>query len=174
MWHYRLGHMGDKGLRELSRRGLISDLEDGATGEICEPCQMRKQRRVQFNISTARSAAPLELVHTDVWGPAPVLARNGARYFMTLIDDFSRKLWIYFMREKSEVFTKFKIWRAEVEKEQGRSVKCLSSDNGGEYTSREFQDYCEECGIRRHFSVKETPQQNGVAERMNKTLLEKV
>ena len=62
---------------------------------------------------------------------------------MTLIDDFSRKLWIYFMREKSEVFTKFKIWRAEVEKEQGRSVKCLRSDNGGEYTSREFQDYCD-------------------------------
>ena len=109
MWHYRLGHMGDKGLRELSRRGLISDLEDGATGEICEPCQMGKQRRVQFNISTACSAAPLELVHTDVWGSAPVLARNGARYFMTLIDDFSRKLWLYFMREKSEVFTKFKI-----------------------------------------------------------------
>nr|XP_019702058.1 uncharacterized protein LOC109504953 [Elaeis guineensis] len=72
MWHYRLGHMGDRGLRELSRRRLISDLEDGATGEICEPCQMRKQRRVQFNISTARSATPLELVHMDVWGPAPV------------------------------------------------------------------------------------------------------
>ena len=77
------------------------------------------------------------------------------------------------MREKFEVFTKFKIWRAEVEKEQGRSVKCLRSDNGGEYTSREFQDYCEECGIRRHFSVRGTPQQNGVAERMNRTLLEK-
>nr|XP_019703355.1 uncharacterized protein LOC109505324 [Elaeis guineensis] len=72
MWHYRLGHMGDKGLRELIRRGLISDLKDGATGEICEPCQMGKQRRVQFNISTTHSAAPLELVHTDVWGPAPV------------------------------------------------------------------------------------------------------
>ena len=77
---------------------------------------------------------------------------------MILIDDFSRKLWIYFMREKSEVFTKFKIWRAEVEKEQGRSVKCLRSDNSGEYTSREFQDYCKECGIRRYFSVKGTPQ----------------
>ena len=153
MWHYRLGHMGDKELRELSRRGLISDLKDGATGEICEPCQMEKQRRVQFNISTTRSATPLELVHMDVWAPAPVSARNGARYFMTLIDDFSRKLWIYFMREKSEVFTKFKIWRAEVEKKQGRSVKCLRSDNGGEYTSREFQDYCEECEIKRHFSV---------------------
>ena len=88
---------------------------------------MDNQRRVQFTISIARSAAPLKLVHTDVWGPAPVSARNGARYFMTLIDDFSRKLWIYFMREKSEVFIKFKIWRAEVEKEQGRSVKCLRS-----------------------------------------------
>ena len=84
--------MGDRGLRELSRRGLISDLEDGATGKICEPCQMGKQRRVQFNISTTRSAAPLELVHTNVWGSALVLARSGARYFMTLIDVFSRKL----------------------------------------------------------------------------------
>ena len=66
------------------------------------------------------------------------LASRHTSNIMTLIDDFLRKLWIYFMREKSEVFTKFKTWRAEVEKEQGRSVKCLRSDNGGEYTSREF------------------------------------
>ena len=80
---------------------------------------MGKQRRIQFSSSSAHNVAPLELVHTDVWGPSPILAQNGARYFLTLIDDFLRKVWIYFLKEKSEVFSRFKVWKTEVEKEQG-------------------------------------------------------
>ena len=71
-----------------------------------------------------------------------------------MIDDFSRKFWVYFLRKNSDVFSRFKVWKAEVEKEQGRSVKSLRSDNGGEFTSREFQSFCEECKIKRHFLVK--------------------
>ena len=134
---------------------------------------MKKQRRVQFASSSARSAAPLELVHTDVWRPAPISVKNGVRYFLTFIDDFSRKVWVYFMKKKSEVFIKFKMWKAEVEKETGWSLKCLRSDNGEEYTSKEFQIFCEEYGIKRYFSVRGT-QQNGVVERMNRILMEKV
>ena len=99
---------------------------------------MGKQRRIQFSSSSVHSVAPLRIVHTDVWGPSLVLARNGVRYFLTLIDDFSRKVWVYFLKKKSEVFSRFKVWKAEVEKEQGRSVKCLRSNNGDEFTSREF------------------------------------
>ena len=77
------------------------------------------------------------------------------------------------MKEKSKVFTKFKVWKAEVDKETGRSFKYLRSDNGREYTSKEFQIFCEECGIKRNFSMKGTPQQNEVAERMNITLMKK-
>ena len=78
------------------------------------------------------------------------------------------------MKEKSKVFTKFKVWKVEVEKKIDQSLKCLRSDNDGEYTSREFHIFCEECGIKRYFSMRETPQQNGVAKRINRTLLKKV
>ena len=101
------------------------------------------------------------------------MARNGVKYFLTLIDDFSGKMWVYFLREKLDVFSKFKVWKVEVEKEQGRTIKCLRSDNGGEFTNREFQAFCEECGIQRYFTMKKTLQQNGMAEMMNRTLLEK-
>ena len=77
------------------------------------------------------------------------------------------------MKEKSEVFTKFKVWRAEVEKEIGQSLKCLQSDNDGEYTSKEFQIFYEEYSIKRHFSMRGTPKQNGVAKKMNITLMKK-
>ena len=77
------------------------------------------------------------------------------------------------MKEKSEVFIQFRAWRAEVEKETRRHVKCLRSDNGGEYSSKEFRNYCEENRIKRHYTVRMSPQQNGIAERVNRTLLEK-
>ena len=108
LWHYRLGYMRDRGMKELSKHDLILDL-DGGISEVCKPCQMEKQRRVQFASSSTCSVAPLELVHTDVWGSAPILARNRMRYFLTFIDDFSRKVWVYIMKQKSEVFTKFKV-----------------------------------------------------------------
>ena len=96
----------------------------------------------------------MKLVHLDVWGPVPILARGGARYFVTFIDDFSRRVWVYLIREKLEVFARFKAWRAEVKKETRKPIKCLRSDNGGEYTSFEFRNYCEENGIKHQFIVK--------------------
>ena len=102
-----------------------------------------------------------------------VSAKNEVRYFFTLIDDFLKKVWIYFMRKKSEVFTKFKMEKAEVEKEIGQSLKCLWSDNDGEYTSREFQNFYEEYNIKKYFSMRKTSQQNGIAEKMNRTLMKK-
>ena len=80
---------------------------------------MLKQHWVKFSISLARSGGPLDLVHIDVWGLAPVSGRNGARYFMSLIDDYSWRVWAFFLRKKSEIFSKFKAWWAEVEKEKG-------------------------------------------------------
>nr|XP_019703165.1 uncharacterized protein LOC109505212 [Elaeis guineensis] len=76
LWHYHLGHMGDRKMKELNKHGLISNL-DGSILKICEPYQMKKERRVQFASSSARSEAPLELVHIDVWGPAPISGTSG-------------------------------------------------------------------------------------------------
>ena len=77
------------------------------------------------------------------------------------------------MRHKSETFAKFKLWKAEVENQTGKNVKCLRIDNDIEYTNDEFKDFCEQHGIKRHFTVRKTPQQNGVAERMNKSIAER-
>ena len=90
----------------------------------------------------------LDLIYTDVWGPSPVASVGGARYYVTFIDDFSRKLWVYFLKHKSEVFQKFKDWKAMVENQKGRKVKVLRSDNEGECTSGEFKEYLADAGIQ--------------------------
>ena len=72
-------------------------------------------------------------MHSNVWGPTRELSLGGSQYFVTFIDDFSRKVWVYFIKQKSKVFAKFKIWKAEVENQTGRKIKYLRSDNGAEY-----------------------------------------
>ena len=106
-------------------------------------------------------------MHTDVWGPARVLSLGGSRYYVTFIDDATRKTWIYCIQNKSNVFDTFEKWKALVEIEKGKKFKCLRSDNGGEYCNKEFDRYCSEHGIRREKTVPRTPQENGVSERMN-------
>ena len=98
---------------------------------------------------------------------------GGAHYFVSFIDDYSRKVWVYFMKQKSEVFRIFKQWKAKVENQTGKKLKYFRSDNGTEYKDISFLQFCQDEGITRHFSVKRTPEQNGVAERMNRTLLER-
>ncbi|MCI44253.1 retrovirus-related pol polyprotein from transposon tnt 1-94, partial [Trifolium medium] len=90
----------------------------------------------------------LELVHSDICGPINPTSNGGSRYFMTFTDDFSRKTWIYIMKEKSAAFANFKTFKALVEKESGCSILCLRSDRGGEYTSNEFNEYCSAEGIK--------------------------
>ena len=157
--------MSIQGLTEIRRRGMIPVLKKEGN-DLCEPCILGKQHRVTFARSTKHSEGVLDLVHSDVWGSAPIFAKCGARYFVTFIDDHSRKVWIYLIKEKLEMFVRFRVSRAEVE-ESERQVKCLRSNNGGEYTSLEFRRYCEKNGIKYHYIVRMTPQQNGVTERIN-------
>lgn len=89
-----------------------------------------------------------------------------------LIDDYSRYMWTVLMKEKSEAFTKFKRFRSLVEQETGERIKVLRTDRGGEFTSKEFKDYCDDAGIERHLTAPYSPQQNGIVERRNRTLLE--
>nr|GEV88840.1 zinc finger, CCHC-type [Tanacetum cinerariifolium] len=101
-------------------------------------------------------------------------AMAGKRYFSSIVDDYSRRLWVYILRFKHEAFGKFKEWKQLVEYQTGRMVKKLRTDNGLEFCNREFKKICIESGIARHLTVVETPQQNGLAERMNITLMDKV
>ena len=91
---------------------------------------------------------------------------------VTFIDDFSRYVWVFFMKEKSETFSKFKKFKETVEGEVGKKICCIHTDNGGEYTSNEFSQYLRDCRIRHQFAYANTPQQNGVAERKNQHLAE--
>lgn len=99
---------------------------------------------------------------------------SGAEYFLTFIDENTHYVWVYVLKRKGEVFQKFPEWKSVAEKSTGRQLKVLRTDNGGEYTSSEFQDFLKKEGIRHELTVPKTPEQNGVAERMNKTLMETV
>lgn len=171
LWHRKLGHMTERGLKILSERKLLPGLTKVSL-PFCEHCVISKQHRLKFGTSTAKSKGILDLIHSDVW-KAPVLSLGGARYFVSFIDDFSRRVWVYPIKRKSDVFEVFKAFKARVELESEKKIKCLRTDNGGEYTSDEFDAFCQQEGIKRQFTVAYTPQQNGVAERMNRTLLDR-
>ncbi|KAK1417487.1 hypothetical protein QVD17_26616 [Tagetes erecta] len=173
LWHQRLGHMSEKGMKMLVSSGKLPELKK-VESEFCEPCVFGKKKKVSF-VKTGKTpkAQKLELIHTDVYGPTSVSSVGGSHYYVTFIDDSTRKVWVYFLKNKSDVFYTFKKWKTAVELETDLKVKCLKSDNGGEYVSKEFRDYCAENGIRMIYTVPGTPQQNGVAERMNRTLNER-
>ncbi|KAL5848374.1 hypothetical protein ACOSQ4_006387 [Xanthoceras sorbifolium] len=173
LWHQRLGHMSEKGMKTLLSKGKLPDLKAVDVG-LCEDCIFGKQKKVSFaKIGKIPKAEKLELVHTDVWGPSPVSSLSGSLYYVTFIDDSTRKVWVYFLKKKSEVFDTFRKWKAMVENETGLKIKRLRSDNGGEYKDSRFREFCANSGIKMEKTVPMTPQQNGVAERMNRTLNER-
>ena len=168
LWHRRLGHMSEKGLEFLKKKNYLPQL-DQTTLSSCDHCLAGKQRRASFVSTSKRKTQILELVHSDVCGPMEIKSFGGASYFVTFIDDASRKVWCYCLKNKSDVFNTFKSFHVLVERETGKTLKCLRSDNGGEYCSNEFQVYCDKHGIRHEKIVPYTPQLNGVAQRMNRT-----
>ncbi|KAH9681147.1 hypothetical protein KPL71_026853 [Citrus sinensis] len=173
LWHMRLGHMSQKGIKELEKQGLFGH-DQISQLEFCEKCVFGKATRLKFNTGKHETKQTLDYIHSDIWGPSQVPSHGGARYFITFIDDFSRKLWVYILKHKSEALDKFKEWIALMENQIGRKIKRLRTDNGLEYCSNEFDEFCKRLGIARQKTVRYTPQQNGLAERMNKTLIEKV
>ena len=134
---------------------------------------MEKKKRVRFlRVGKQKKSEKLELVHTYVCGPAQVQSLGISHYYVTFIDDETRKIWVYFNRKKYEVFDTFKKWKSLAENQTGKRLKCLRYDNGGEYCSKEFGSYCSHNGIQREKIVPGTPQENGVSERMNRMIME--
>ena len=112
-------------------------------------------------------------MHTDVWGLTHVQYLGGSWYYVTFIVDASRKTWVYYIRQKIDLFATFKKWKALIENETMKTwLKCLIYDNGGEYCSKEFNSYCSQNGICREKKVSRTPQENGVSKRMNIMIME--
>lgn len=176
LWHKRFGHLNMKGLRTLAYRKMVTGLPIlKASSKVCEECVTGKQQRDSFKkTSTWRASQTLQLIHSDICGPITPESNSGKRYVITFIDDNSRKMWIYFLNTKSEAFPVFKKFKIMVEKESGNPIGCLRTDRGGEFTSLAFNDYCKMNGIRRQLTAAYSPQQNGVAERRNRTIMNMV
>ena len=171
MWHLRLGHINYSRIHGLVKSGILNSLIFEPI-PVCESCLEGKMTKRPFKAKGNRATIQLELVHTDVCGPMSVQARGGYEYFITFTDDYSRYGYVYLMRHKSEAFDKFREYKAEAEKQLGVHIKQLRSDPGGEYLSGEFKSYLAQEGIISQLSSPGTPQQNGVSERRNRTLLD--
>ena len=192
LWHERLGHLGFSGLAEIVVNGSAMGIPDEVTLQAtklllqqnrCDACTKGKASRVPIKKHQhVRAKRRFELVHTDVMGPFPVNSRGGARYLVTFVDDHSGNVWVEFLERKSDVFDKVREFVVEHSTSQckvdgvvwGCDLQYLRSDNGGEYRNRRLTRFCKTMGIKQQFSEPYTPEQNGRAERINRTLLEMV
>ena len=175
LWHLRLGHIGHGGLSTIVTKGygIGINLASVSQWEMCNGCALGKQTRVSFMKSAPHHAKHvLEVIHSDVCGPMQTPTFSGKRYFVTFIDEKSHYCVVYLLQNKSEVADKFANFVALAENQTNKRVKTLRCDNGGEYTSGVMAKFCAERGIVQKFTPPYTPQLNGVAERMNRTLVE--
>ncbi|KAK4269964.1 hypothetical protein QN277_023055 [Acacia crassicarpa] len=143
LWHLRFGHLNFGSLELLYKKEMVKGLPSiSQPDQLCEGCLLGKQCRKSFpKEASSRTNKPLELIHTDVCGPLKPSSLGKNNYFLLFIDDFSRKTWVYFLKQKSEVFEVFKKFKASVEKESGCKIKAMRSDRGGEFTSKEFLEF---------------------------------
>ena len=148
-----------------------NDIVDCASCKLGN-CKLGKSKTLPFPLHKTHTTKPFKLVHTDVWGIAPIISHEHYRYFVTFIDDFTRFTWVYFFRSKSEVFSMFKAPFALVETQFPAKIKILQSDSGGGYMSNESQFFLQIHGIISQCSCPFTPQQNNMAERKNRHLLD--
>lgn len=174
LWHRRLGHINYTNLNKL-KNGLASgiDFNDKDLVCKCEVCIQGKCHRLPFKDSDSQTKNVLELVHSDLCGPIESKSIVGSQYMLTFLDDYTHKVFVYFLKRKSEVFDCFKIFKKFVENQSGRSIKILRTDNGGEFIGTNFQNFLKDSGILHQLTVPYTAEQNGKAERLNRTIIEK-
>ncbi|GAA5830367.1 hypothetical protein JCM3770_000664, partial [Rhodotorula araucariae] len=174
-WHQRLAHLAPRSLKSLAKSGDVTGLDivagPAAGNEVCNACHIAHSSRLPFPHSTRSTSAPLELVHSDVLS-VNVPSLSGFRYVVTFTDDFSRMLWVEPLARKSDVLSAFIRFKAAAENESGRRLRCFRSDNGGEFVSHAWNDYLHEHGIARETPPPYSPQSNGVAERVNRSIVE--
>ncbi|KAD5802449.1 hypothetical protein E3N88_13809 [Mikania micrantha] len=174
LWHARLGHVSFATLEAIGRNNLVAGMPAiKHPKQVCEGCMVAKQTRLPFPQETTwRASKPLELIHADLCGPITPSTMGGNKFFFLLVDDYSRYMWVYLLKSKNEAFLNFKKFKATVEKESELKVGTLRTDRGGEFVSKEFLQFCEDHGIKRQLTAPYTPQQNGVVERRNRTVME--
>ena len=174
LWHCRLGHVNINKLNMIIHNGLVKNMNLNNTGTLlpCEPCLLGKMTRKSFSASQPRSQRILELIHTDISGPITPVALGEFAYFITFIDDFTRFVTVYLMRKKSEAFFFFTKYHNESTTRHGCKIARLMSDEGSEYKSQSMLNFLLKEGIESLQSIPYTPEQNGIAERTNRSLVD--
>ena len=171
LWHSRLGHVSASRLKYLASSGNLGNLQ---THDIstCSGCKLAKFSALPFKLSKSLSVAPFDLIHSDVWGPSPFPTKGGSRYYVSFIDDCTRFCWVFLMKHRSEFFDVYCRFRAYVKTQHDSVIKCFRCDLGGEYTSNKFCELLALDGTCYQTSCTDTPEQNGVAERKHRHILE--
>ncbi|GJW67737.1 putative ribonuclease H-like domain-containing protein [Tanacetum coccineum] len=174
LWHRRLGHLNFKTMNKLVRNNLVKGLPSKSfeNNHTCVACLKGKQHKASCKSKLVNSVSkPLHTLHMDLFGPTSVSSLNHKWYCLVVTDDFSRFTWTFFLKSKDETFRILRNFITEIENLKDLKVKIIRCDNGGEFRNKEMDEFCSRKGIKREFSNARTPQQNGVAERRNRTLI---
>ena len=189
-WHNRLGHAGGNAVRQLLFEGMVTGVDchkesariraTSRSGPVdCEACTIGKTTRLPFTASSSRATHPLQLVHTDLCGPFQEDSHTGGLYLMTITDDYSRLVWVSLLNDKTSASTMramqdYKSWAEKRHHAAGHRLMAIRSDGGGEYWSGISRQFLTENGIEGQSTAPYSPNSNGVAERVNRTIMERV
>ena len=155
LWHYRLGHLSFEQLNFIDPAVCNNNRHH----RNCQICPLAKLHRISFPLSTSRAKQCFDLLHVDIWGPYPYSTHDGAKYFLTIVDDCSRATWVYLIAHKSNAFPLLKAFVIFAENQFGVTVKVMRSDNGLEFKEKTALDFYREKGILHQTSYVDTPQQ---------------
>jgi hypothetical protein len=169
LWHGRFGHLHFRALHNLSHKAMVCSIPSiEHVNEFCDGCTIRKQHHTPFpRAMTFCVEWQLELMHTDLCGPITPPTTGGKKYFLLIVDDFSRYMWLELIRSEDETLCFFKKVNALAENERGRRLLAFRSDHGGEFNSADFTSFRKENGIRHLTTAPYTTQQNGVVKHRN-------
>ncbi|KAJ9542204.1 LOW QUALITY PROTEIN: hypothetical protein OSB04_028710 [Centaurea solstitialis] len=175
LWHRRMCHMNIKNMNKLVKGNLVRGLpaKEFSCEDHCVSCLKGKQHKSTHKSKEINTiSAPLQLLHMDLFGLTNVTSIGKKSYCLVIVDDYSRFTWVFFLRTKDETSGLVKPFVIRVENKTNLKVKVIRSDNGTEFKNADLNSFCEEKGIERQYSTPRTPQQNGVTERRNRTLIE--
>ena len=172
-WHERLGYINLRAMKDLISIDLAHGVQVKHAEEyFCEDCQFDKSHKLPFKKEVEKNTEPGEMVHSDVCSPMKETSLGGARFFVTFKDDATGYRHAYFLMHKSDVLDRFDIYKREIRNKFGRPIRILRSDNGLEYVNKSMRTHLQSLGIIHERTAPYTPEQNGRAERVNRTIVE--
>jgi len=172
-WHRRLGHLNYESVKHLARMSNGMDLTGQEEQGHCEPCSLSKLQRAYTRTPSQRAEGVFELIHSDLVGPITPTGYDGARYYVTFTDDYTRLTRVFILKEKSQLMSRLKEFHAWCFAQRGVKIKRIRSDNGKEFNNGPLKQWMADVGIQWEPTVTYSPEQNGLAERNQRTLTEK-